>query len=183
MVSFGESIKLGFKNTFKFGGTSTRAEYWWFALFSYITGIVSGLIDVMFGWDSLDSTSVAGGPIAIALSAVLFIPQLSLLVRRFRDTKVSPFWLIAGLVPLAGLTTWCINNMQLLNQFLAINDMSDAEVQAQIDQWANDPAFAQTLSQFAVIILLLAAFGIFQLVVTLLPSKKPKQPVVATIDY
>ena len=183
MVSFGEAIKLGFKNTFKYGGTSTRAEYWWFTLFAFIVGEVVGLVELMFGLNSVSKPSAMGGPLSIVLSIVLFFPQLSLLVRRFRDTKVSPYWLIAGLVPIAGFATWIINHGEMFNEFLSVASLSDAETNALVDKWTNDPSVIDSLSQFAVIFLLLAAFSIFQLVVTVLPSRKPKQPVVATIDY
>ena len=35
-VSFIEAIKLGFNNYATFSGRATRAEYWWFYLFSFI---------------------------------------------------------------------------------------------------------------------------------------------------
>ena len=185
MVTFGEAIKLGFKNAFKFGGTSTRAEFWWFALFAYILNVAVNLIDAMFGIDMVlgGFGDVLGGPISLALQFVLFFPQLSLLIRRFRDTKVSPYWLITGLIPLAGLTTWVINHSDMFNDFLLAANGTVSQSDAIVEKWLNDPSVTDAFAQFGLILLLLVAFGIFQLVVELLPSKNPKQPVVATIDY
>ncbi|MEN9603862.1 MAG: hypothetical protein RL545_551 [Actinomycetota bacterium] len=76
-----------------------------------------------------------------------------------------------------------INHGEMFNEFLSVASLSDAETNALVEKWTNDPSVIDSLSQFAVIFLLLAAVSVFQLVVTVLPSKKPKQPVVATIDY
>ena len=36
MVSFGEAISRGFRNYFNFNGRATKAEFWWWFLFSTI---------------------------------------------------------------------------------------------------------------------------------------------------
>ena len=40
MVGFGEAISRGFSNYFTFSGRATRAENWWWALFTII-GVVA----------------------------------------------------------------------------------------------------------------------------------------------
>jgi uncharacterized membrane protein YhaH (DUF805 family) len=186
MVSFGVAIKLGFQKYFQFSGTATRAEYWWFALFAYIVGLAAGLVDTMVGLDSLfgDASVLIGGPLTLVTSLVFFVPQLSILVRRFRDAGVSPYWLISGLVPIAGFATWCSNHLMTFMQLaIDLSTKSEAEVTSTVEALANDPSMVDALKQFLVISLLLSAFGIFQFVVTLLRSRSPKQPVVATTDY
>ncbi len=39
-IDFGEAIKLGFSNYFNFSGRATRAEFWWFYLFSLVINII-----------------------------------------------------------------------------------------------------------------------------------------------
>ena len=179
MVSFGDAIKLGFKNAFKFGGVATRSEYWWFFLFAYILNVAANLVDALLGIDtSLGGVGdVVGGPVSVVVALVIFVPQLSILVRRFRDTRVSPYWLITGLVPIVGLVSWLANHYEeFMNiAYLAASDDAVA-TDAFVQQLINDSALAQSFAQLFIIFLLLGLFGIFQLVVTLLASKRPKQP-------
>ena len=188
MVTFGAAIKLAWQKYFQFGGKSTRAEYWWFALFAYIIGVAVGLIDVALGIDKIfgESVSLFGGPFQMAYTVFFFIPQLSLLVRRFRDAGVSPFWLIPGLIPMSGLVSWSLSYWPIISQISSAamsETITDAEVSQLIEHWSQDATFQQAAVQFLGIFLLFAAFGIFQFVITLLPSRQPKQPVVASTDY
>lgn len=179
MVSFGEAIRLGFKNALKFGGQATRSEYWWFFLFGYIVNVAANLVDAILGIDTIlgGIGDVIGGPVSILVALVMFVPQLSILVRRFRDTRVSPYWLISGLVPVAGLVSWLANHYEEFTKiaYLAASD-DTAATDAFVNELINDSALAQSFAQLFIIFLLLGLFGIFQLVVTLLASKKPKQP-------
>ena len=49
MVSFPQAINLGFKNYFKFSGRATRAENWWWVLFTVLAGIVLAVVDNFTG--------------------------------------------------------------------------------------------------------------------------------------
>ena len=188
MVTFGAAIKLAWQKYFQFGGTSTRAEYWWWRLFAYMVSVAVSLIDVALGIDKLfgDSFTLLGGPFEIAALLFFFIPDLTILVRRFRDAGVSPYWLIPGLIPISGFVTWVLSYWSMISELVsaAMSDtISDSEASKLVEQWAQDPAFQQAALQMVGIVLLLGAFMIFQFVITLLPTKKPKQPVVASIDY
>ena len=188
MVKFGASIKSAWQKYFQFGGVSTRAEYWWWRLFAYMVSVAVGLIDVALGIDKIfgDSFTLLGGPFEIASLLFFFIPDLTILVRRFRDAGVSPYWLISGLVPISGLISWTINYWSIITEFVAttISDtFTESEASKLVEQWAQDPTVQQAALQFVGIGLLLSAFITFQFVITLLPTKKPKQPVVASIDY
>jgi len=64
---------------------STRSEYWWWALFTLIVGIVAAVIvSVAFG---TNATGV--GPLAVITNLALLLPGLSLFVRRMHDTDRS----------------------------------------------------------------------------------------------
>ena len=58
MVGFTEAISLGFKNYINFRGRATRAEYWWWFLFVFLGGVVTGIID-SFGIESLRAFSTS----------------------------------------------------------------------------------------------------------------------------
>jgi uncharacterized membrane protein YhaH (DUF805 family) len=169
-MSFGQAIRSGFSNGLKFRGVASRSEYWWFALFSLIVGVVTSVIDTAFGLDN-----ILGGVVGTIASLVLLIPRLSLLVRRFRDTGVSPLWLISALVPLSGFVSWLSNNLERFQQvFQNYENPSDAQITALARQLSEDPVFIDSLMQLLAILLLALLYSVFELVVTLLPTKRPK---------
>ena len=85
MVSFPGAIKLGFERYFDFRGRSTRAEFWWWALFELIAG----------------TSGTLGGLFELAV----LIPGLAVGVRRLHDVNKSGWWqliiiTIVGLIPM-----------------------------------------------------------------------------------
>lgn len=85
-VSFGEAIKLYFKNYANFTGRSTKSEYWWAFLFNFLVSLLTSWIPVV------------GQLIALGL----LIPGLSVGIRRLHDTGKSWVYILMGLIPLAG---------------------------------------------------------------------------------
>ena len=49
MVGFGEAVSRGFRKYFIFSGRATRAECWWWVLFTVLTGIVLAVVDTFTG--------------------------------------------------------------------------------------------------------------------------------------
>lgn len=78
MIGFGTAITNFWTRYFDFMGRSSRAEFWFGILFVFI---VNWLCALLFG-----------GIIATVVSAILFIPTMSLSIRRFRDAGIS-VWL------------------------------------------------------------------------------------------
>ncbi len=98
-VSFGESIKLFFKNYANFTGRATKAEYWWACLFVSIVSFCASLI-----------------PYAGLISTCVFlIPSLSVAIRRLHDTGKSWVYILIALIPLAGpiilIVQYCKNSV------------------------------------------------------------------------
>lgn len=95
MVSFGEAIKSFFVKAFDYKTRATRAEYWWVVLFTSIlmtvTVVMSFILYLVF-------RSAVGFYIALILiglaSIAVFIPQISLSVRRLHDIGRTGKWLI-----------------------------------------------------------------------------------------
>ena len=71
-IRLGSAIKLGFKNFFNFNGRSTRAEYWWWALFWILSSMIPFIGQFM--------------------SLVLIIPSISLTTRRLHDIGKTGWW-------------------------------------------------------------------------------------------
>ena len=108
MVKFGEAIGIGFKNYVNFGGRATRAEYWWWFLFTNLAGLVAGFIDGLLGTGALFAGyGVAGGIFYL----VVIVPSLSLGARRLHDVNRTGWWQLLFLIPLLGwiiLFYWAI---------------------------------------------------------------------------
>jgi uncharacterized membrane protein YhaH (DUF805 family) len=93
-MNFGTAIKTVFVKYADFKGVATRAEYWWFSLFSLIMSVV---LNVLMG-DPNDPNAVASG-ISLVWSLGILIPSLALSVRRFHDAGFSGKWLLLYFVP------------------------------------------------------------------------------------
>lgn len=104
-MTFGQAIASGFKNYVGFYGRACRSEYWFWALFVFIAGILLGIIDaVLFP----DSPSGLFGPL---FSIGVLLPGLAVGVRRLHDINKSGWWLLLWFIPIIGwiiLIVWAI---------------------------------------------------------------------------
>ena len=87
-MDFATSIKTCFSKYAVFSGRASRSEYWWFALFGFIGGIVTLVIDIMILGYSPESI----GPTNIIFSVITFLPYLSVGARRLHDINKSGWW-------------------------------------------------------------------------------------------
>lgn len=96
---FVAAVKKGFKGYVVWNARSTRSEYWWWALFSVIVALIASLLDSMlFGADAFTGM----GPVYIVATLALFLPTLSVFVRRLHDTDRTGWWFWISLIPIAG---------------------------------------------------------------------------------
>ena len=98
-------FKLALSKYAEFEGRSRRSEYWYFTLFNVLVGLVTGLVDSMFG------TSIFG---AIA-SLALLIPGIAVGVRRLHDVGKSGWNLLFILLPIIGwiiLLVWYVRDSE-----------------------------------------------------------------------
>ncbi|MET7522290.1 DUF805 domain-containing protein [Streptomyces sp. NPDC005248] len=79
-----------------FSGRARRQEYWMYMLFNYIAIIVAVVLDVVLGTLPVIT--------AIYVFAVL-LPSLGVTIRRLHDTGRTGWWILFGIVPLAGPIT------------------------------------------------------------------------------
>jgi len=86
MVRFGEAIRRGFSNYFRFSGRSTRAEYWWWTLFVVVAGIVLAVVDTLTGTMGMFGDS---GLLGQLFELAVLIPGLALGARRLHDINRS----------------------------------------------------------------------------------------------
>ena len=98
-MSFTEAVSSVLRQYVVFGGRARRAEYWWFVLFTVLVSLVAGLIDAVLG----TMTQSGIGFIGTVASLALLLPSLAVTVRRLHDTNRSGWWVLAFLIPIAGL--------------------------------------------------------------------------------
>lgn len=81
------AIHQGVLRGLEFGGTTARAEFWWFAL---AIALLLALAKVL-------------GPLPLQIACLLvLLPWLAACTRRLRDAGLSPWWQLISLVPVAG---------------------------------------------------------------------------------
>lgn len=99
-TGFVGAIKKGFRGYVVWNARSTRSEYWWWTLFAIIVALIASVIDtVVFSTDMM----TAAGPASIVTSLALFLPGLSVWIRRLHDTDRTGWWAWIVLIPLVGL--------------------------------------------------------------------------------
>ena len=96
-MNFPQSVSTCFKKYLDFKGRASRSEFWYFFLFYIITSF-------LVGWVIGSFVALLGGSVnvlLVVLSVVfiaLFIPALSVTVRRFHDFGVSG-WMYCAFIP------------------------------------------------------------------------------------
>ncbi|MEP9401492.1 DUF805 domain-containing protein [Sphingomonas sp. VNH70] len=84
-----EWMILPLRRYFEIGGRSRRNEFWMFTLFTILVGVLATIVDgaLGFGWDDT-------GPVNGITSLLLFIPSITVSVRRLHDIDRSGWWLL-----------------------------------------------------------------------------------------
>lgn len=94
-----EAYKSAFKNYANFKDRTSRSGYWFFVLanllVSFAIGFILGLIAGLTG-----NLAISG--LAYIYSLVVFIPSLSIMVRRLHDVNKSGWAVLFSLIPLIG---------------------------------------------------------------------------------
>ncbi|MEO6944558.1 MAG: DUF805 domain-containing protein [Lacisediminihabitans sp.] len=107
-MTFFESIKTVFRKYAEFDGRATRAEFWWFLLFSTLVSAALNALTLpfngrMFEFDASASSVSTFASFAFVWSIAVLLPSLAVTVRRLRDTGrewTQLFWI---LLPIVGL--------------------------------------------------------------------------------
>ena len=86
-MNFVDAIKTCIGKYVDFNGRASRAEYWWFMLFTFIIGLI---------------------PVVNFLGILLLVPSLSVSWRRMHDIGKGGGWWFINLIPLAGWIIWIV---------------------------------------------------------------------------
>ncbi len=129
-MTFIDAIKSGFKNYANFKGVASRPEYWYWALFAFLLGLVTNTIDNVAGTSTLSNI----------VQLALVVPGLAVAARRLRDAGRSPLWLLSGLAILASVA-WLVTTF--LSEFVPVfGSYTTAQLQdalIQLDQDGSGP--------------------------------------------
>lgn len=86
-MTFQESIQLCFQKYADFNGRAKRPEYWWFALFMFLTSMILGMVSDM---------------LSIVFSVATVLPSLAAGARRLHDTNKSGWFQLLWIIPILG---------------------------------------------------------------------------------
>lgn len=92
-VDIKEAIQLFFKNYTNFNGRSTRSEFWWVMLASFVVGFVLGILSAI----TPIFTVIAG-----LFSLAILVPSIAIEIRRLHDIGKSGYYILICLIPLVG---------------------------------------------------------------------------------
>ena len=112
-MGFQEAVRKVLTNYVNFQVRASRAEYWWWALFTFIIGVIFGALEVT----GLKIFAILGGIVNLAL----LLPGLGVLWRRLHDMGRAGGWAFIALVPIVGaiiLIYWLVQpSEQFTNRF------------------------------------------------------------------
>lgn len=111
-MEFKQAVKSGFNNYATFSGRASRSEYWYFNIFISIIFIVANIV--------MKESALILVPI------ILFLPSLSLTVRRFRDVEKSVWWVLLNYTSILILTLIPFLIMDSFNSLPLIVDIIDS---------------------------------------------------------
>lgn len=96
-MTFSEAVKTCLVAKYAtFSGRATRSEYWYLVLFGYLLAFI-----IVFVGMSVESPELMIG-LSTVLGLILFVPSLSVCVRRLHDTGRSGWWYLLILIPYVG---------------------------------------------------------------------------------
>ena len=93
-MNFTQSVSTCFKKYLDFKGRASRSEFWYFFLFYILASFLGGFVIGFLVSPSSEFFYV----LAIIIFVGLFIPALSVTVRRFHDFGVSG-WMYCAFIP------------------------------------------------------------------------------------
>ena len=69
-------------------GTATRQQFWFFVLFNWLVGLGASVMDIFIPGDMLGDV----------VSILLFIPGVTVAIRRMHDTDHAGWWILAPFI-------------------------------------------------------------------------------------
>lgn len=103
-MGFQEAVRKVLGNYVNFQGRASRAEYWWWVLFTFIIGVIFVILKAITGWKLFEILNSLVG-------LAFLLPGLGVTWRRLHDTGRAGGWYFIVFVPIVGwifLLYWLI---------------------------------------------------------------------------
>ena len=117
-MDFMTAVRTCLSKYVDFSGRARRSEYWYFALFNFLVGIVTNILDAILGTGYDGATS--GGLVNTLVGLALVLPGLAVAVRRLHDTGRSGWWVLLVFAIIVGwivLLVWFVSDSKADNQY------------------------------------------------------------------
>lgn len=103
-MSFQAAIKICLRKYFVFSGRASRAEYWWFALFVFLGGMILAVFESLIN----GLTGTREGPTILSgtFNVVTLVPGIAVGWRRMHDSGRSGLYLLYPLIVMAGIASY-----------------------------------------------------------------------------
>jgi uncharacterized membrane protein YhaH (DUF805 family) len=89
-----DAVGRYFQDYAVFGGRTSRADFWWVALFTAQVVVFSALLEA-------HAKTIGADLMALYVCATI-VPFTAIGVRRLHDANLSGWWVFVGLVPIVG---------------------------------------------------------------------------------
>lgn len=87
LATLGKSLQID--------GVASRLQFWYFVLFTWLVSIGASLLDIF----------VPGNQLENIMSILLFVPSITIGIRRMHDTDHAGWWLLCPIVNLIFMLT------------------------------------------------------------------------------
>ena len=111
-MSFINAVISALKQYTVFKGRASRAEYWWFSLFSALAGSAAHTLSL--------ETGDTHGVIAAIVQVALILPGISVGVRRLHDTGRNGWWMLISFTLIGLIPLWiffCLRSQPFPNKY------------------------------------------------------------------
>ena len=96
-MNFFDAVKICLMKYTNFSGRASRSEFWLFTLFTFIMSVIMMILDTWIARIAFLEFDVIYSPLSNIFTIAIFIPSLSVAVRRLHDINRSGWWLLIQL--------------------------------------------------------------------------------------
>ncbi len=110
-ITFGQAIKSGLRNTFKFTGRASRQEFWYYILFYHmvfypLSYVICFFIPIIMVRRQIPIAPTTPFYVVFIMALILITPLAGITVRRLHDSERNGAWVLSYLMPMIlGLIT------------------------------------------------------------------------------
>lgn len=94
----GQSYYLFWKNTLNFKGRTRRSDYWNVYIINALIMLVLSFLNLI----DVEGLQIITTILSVLYSLLMFVPQISITVRRLHDVGKDGYYILLGLVPIIG---------------------------------------------------------------------------------